>query len=388
MVLANHLDLLEDKRFTSVDNDLLDYPSILKWFLKQEDYLSDELVGISAGEIYHMRELCEQAFALFEEATDHMIRHDKMSYLGIPTYFQELIRFSWHNREQHPLLVGRFDVSGGIDGIPSKIIEFNADTCTMLPETLYWQPIQLAASDKMGSYNILDDRLIQRMDHLRHEYYDKPVVLGTSLGHPEDRANIEAILTSSIDADKYFSYYLDLEEVVFNEDGCYIEEQDGYIKVDILIKLFPWDWAYNEEPELARLLSQLIMENKLKVLNPAYTTIWQNKVFLNYITENFPNEIIAKSYNTRPSGNFNSLVVKSSHGRLGGEVSIIKNGEYPRVKFDIRSYQEYLSLPKDDEGYSYQLGMYYVDMAAAVNIRCSESNVINDDCEFISHFTL
>ena len=35
---------------------------------------------------------------------------------------------NWH-------LYGRFDLSGGLDGKPIKLIEFNADTATCIPET-------------------------------------------------------------------------------------------------------------------------------------------------------------------------------------------------------------------------------------------------------------
>lgn len=377
---------MEDKRFIELPSAVRsDVPRLADWFCEQEDYLTDEIVGIYTSEINDMKSVVFDALDLFTKATDHLIDNGNLGYLGIPKYFQRCIEHSWRNQERHPFLLGRIDFSGGINNMTTKIIEFNADTCTMIPETMYWQPYHLGLANKMMSFNRLKKSLSKKFTQLRHNYsQENPVVLGTSLGFAEDSENIKAILSDAISEDQYFKYYLDLEQVVFTEDGVFVEEEDGYIPVDILLKLFPWEWAYDSEPELAKILSDLILEDKITVLNPPYTAIWQNKKFLNYITEHFPNEVIAKSYDSAPDGI--DHVVKSSHGRLGEEV-MMANEAHQR-NFDIATYQEYLNLPKDDEGCSYQLSMYVTDEPCALNIRCQEGLIINDDCEFYAHYII
>lgn len=388
-MLENHSDHLEDNRFLDlppVDFGLI--PESFHWFCEQEDYLVDELIGFTQDEVKAIADVATRAQAIFERATDLILERNDLHKLEIPSFFHPAIYHSWKQRQdKQPFLYGRFDMSGGINNMPIKVIEYNADTCTMIPETLIWQPIHLAHAGKMMSYNKLERQLQSRLKALCSQYADTPVLLGTSLGHPEDKCNIKTILTSATSDTDYFRYYRNLEDVIFAEDGVYIEEEDGYIKVDILLKLFPWDWAYNEEPELAKTLQSLIIQDKVTILNPPYTTIWQNKMFLNYITQYFDNDIIAKSYEYIPRYSTSKIVAKSSHGRLGEEVSIIKqNNSNPKQHFTSKTYQEYLDLPRDDEGNFYQLGMFFTDQPAALNIRCSENPIINDDCEFYCHY--
>ena len=59
-------------------------------------------------------------------------------------------------------MYGRFDISGVINGKSPKLIEFNADTATVLPETAIIQKEQLAGARKLPKdqfNNIYDDLL-------------------------------------------------------------------------------------------------------------------------------------------------------------------------------------------------------------------------------------
>lgn len=363
-------------------------PPLLEWFGDQEDYFVDEIVGFTQDEIQALKDVSVEALDIFIKATEHIIQYDRLDQIGIPKVLHKVIKHTWAQRSgKHPFLYGRFDISGGVGELPSKVIEFNADTCTMVPETILWQPLQLHHAAKMRSFNLLQRHLTDSFAKIRQTYDDRPVLLGTSLGYEEDQANIKAILDQCVDDDTYFKYYRDLETVTFSDEGVFIEEDDGYIQVDILLKLFPWDWAADDEPGLAELLSDLILEGKVTVLSPPYTAIWQNKRFLNYITTYFPNNVIAKSYESRPPG-VDKYVAKSSHGRLGEEVSIVDGVPPKKFKHDVSTYQEFLNLPQDQEGNYYQLSVFVTDTPCALNIRCSEGQIINDDCEFYCHYVV
>ena len=392
MVAANHLDLLEDKRF--IDLPPVDYqrvPPLLKWFADQEDYLTDELVGITHEELKSVQKVANEAMNLFIQATDQMIRRKELQLLKIPEFLWPVIEYTWAKRHAgHPSLLGRWDIIGGVgDNRPPKVIEYNVDTCTMIPETLYWQPLHLEHEGSgLQDFNHLRYDLFTRLNSLgAYHKEDRPVILGTSLGHPEDQLNIKAILDVIGQSEDFFTYSEDLEKVYFAEEGAFIEVDGGHVQVDIMIKLFPWDWAYKEEPGLAELLSNLIMSDRLIVLSPPYTTIWQNKMFLNYITSYFPNNVIARSYDKMPpyGGDF---VLKSAFGRLGEEVTIVKSGTNSKPHHKVKTVQEYMPLPKDSDGYSYQIGMFYTDKPSALNIRGQKGMIINDDCEFYGHFLM
>lgn len=383
---------MEDNRF--IELPVVDYDKVtddFRWLADQEDYFTDELIGIYSSELDTLIDTTRVAFELYSQATSEIIKSNQLHLLDIPDYFHELIAYTWDHREgKHPFLFGRFDVNGGLNGQHAKVIEFNADTCTMVPETFFWHPIHLEHEGSgLKGFNHLHTDIYTKLSKIKNDLnVPNPVILGTSLGHPEDVSNVKAVINTLATHQDCFIHYEDLEHITFSEDGVFIDAGDGFIPVDIMVKLFPWDWAYKEEPELAKTLSDLIMQGKVTVISPPYTTIWQNKKFLNYITKHFPNDVIAKSYDHRPDPD-TTYVVKSSFGRLGEEVTIQSSKDiYKNIRHDKHSYQEYLKLPKDSDGYYYQLGMFYTDKPSALNIRGKEGKIIDDDCEFFCHFLM
>jgi glutathionylspermidine synthase len=128
------------------------------------------------------------------------------------------------------------------------------------------------------------------------------------------------------------------------------------------------------------------------VLNPAYTAVWQNKKFLAYITQNFPNNILAETYLLQES-RLGDFVKKPVYGRLGENITIEtaasarqeSNGDFGNQDM---IYQKYYPLNKDMENYFYQVGMFYTSRASAINLRAQKSQIITDDCEFMSHFII
>ncbi len=63
------------------------------------------------------------------EAAEHVIENNLFHDIGIPFNLVDIIKESWES-DVHWHLYGRFDLAGGIDGKPIKLLEFNADTPT------------------------------------------------------------------------------------------------------------------------------------------------------------------------------------------------------------------------------------------------------------------
>ena len=212
--------------------------------------------------------------------------------------------------------------------------------------------------------------------------------MASSFGYIEDLLNCKTVVEAAEIAG-FNCHYENLDKVVFSEEGIFYETNNDYQKVDVWYKLVPWDWMFNEEPELAKLMSH-IAENQLAiVLNPAYTTIWQNKLFLPYITQHMPNSIIAESY--MQSRFLTEYVEKPIYGRMGENIKIVgKEKSESRGDFgmQIKSYQKYYPLDKDEEKYYYQTGMFYTNKASALNFRAQNKPIITDDCEFMSHYII
>lgn len=393
MAVESRLDRLEDSRFKEIKRLKKKHvPHRLHWFLG-EDYFSEELLGIYRSEIEQLRRISDEAFYLFQRATDKIIAENKLGDLGIPLSFQKCIIHSWKNKIKHPFLYGRFDINGGLKSDYGRIIEFNADTCSTIPETLLWQPLQLAElKGNSQSFNTLSDDIKSTLSNLKGSLNKpNPTFLGTSFGYVEDVENVSCIIDIAYQAG-FKPFYSDLENVVFSDEGVFHQIGDEYEDIDVLFKMVPWDWMFNDEPELARTLSDLICNDKVVVLNPPYTAIWQNKKFLAYITNNFPNNVLAETYLQQES-HLGEYVKKPVYGRLGENIAVQTNTkarEESKGDFGNQDmiYQKFYPLNQDMEKYYYQLGVFYTTKASAINLRAQESQIITDDCEFMSHFII
>jgi glutathionylspermidine synthase len=382
---------LGDNRFREVKKlKKKNIPHYLHWFLK-EDYFSEELLGVYRHEIDNFKHTAKEAYLIFEKATEKIISERKLALLGIPDFFHECIYYSWANRKRHPFLYGRFDINGGFGENEEKVIEFNADTCSTLPETLYWQTLQFKQlKPGFSSFNDLESELVNRLVELRTQIpVENPVFLGASFGYEEDKMNVNSVLDLANKAG-FKPFYEDLENVVFSEEGIFYTLGNEYQMVDVWFKMIPWDWMFNEEPELAKIVSNLIVRDLVTVVNPAYSTIWQNKKFLAYITQHFPSNAIVKTFVNEPG--LENYVKKPVYGRIGENIQIKVLSNQIKTKGDYGNqdciYQEYHPLPIDMEGYYYQPGVFYIKDPVALNLRTQNQLVLTDDCEFMSHFVI
>lgn len=389
----NLSDLLEDNRFEEAKlPKKKKLPHQLHWFVEQ-DYFSNELLGVASSEVNKYQSIAEDAYQVFVAGTELVLEENRLLSFGIPIQYHKLFEYTWNRREDYPYLYGRFDVNGVLDGMPGKVIEFNADTCSTLPETLMFQKIHLdLMKTSYDSFNYLEESIGLMLSKLKGNLPSdyQPAFLGSSLGYEEDVQNVSAILDIA-SSQGFHPVYRDLPEVNFSEDGIFVETGDDYMPIDVFFKFFPWDWAINDEPGLMDVLSKIILDEKCIVLNPFFTSLWQNKKFLAFLSERFPiNDVIAKTYKDQP--NFGDYVSKPVLGRIGENVRIVKtNGQEFRTNGDYASqdvvYQEYIANPKDKEDYSYQAGVFMVGhKAVALNYRCAEKEIVNDDCEFMAHF--
>lgn len=396
MAVENHLDPLEDNRFVDVspiDKKNLHY---LLHHFHDDDYFSDELICFNQKEIEEYKEKTTRAIHIFEEVLDDLVRTRSLNKLvGIPQYFHDCIYYSWENKIKNPFLLGRFDFNGGFSLSEPRIIECNADTCSTIPETIHWQQAQFAqVTKKATQYNHLEDALYNSFTRIKSNINSKdPVIIGSTLGYPEDRLNTEVILNLAFRAG-IRTFQSDLEHVIFSDDeGIFLETgTDQYEQANVFFKLFPWDWLFNDEPELGEILSKIIKNELCTILNPAYTAVWQNKSFLAQITEKYPEDLLfCKTHMREDAFAGKNYVKKPIGGRLGENISIVKNnavaekskGDYGHQPY---VYQEYYPNPKDRENYSYQTGVFYTeDGPCAINVRPSESEITTDDCEFMSH---
>jgi len=100
----------------------------------ETSYISDEIVSITEQEAESYYNATNELYDMYCEAAQHVIDNNLFHELDIPFNLIEIIKDSWED-DVHWHLYGRFDLAGGLDGKPIKLIEFNADTPTALFET-------------------------------------------------------------------------------------------------------------------------------------------------------------------------------------------------------------------------------------------------------------
>lgn len=294
-------------------------------------YASAELVEISSKQADEYYEAVNQLYDMFVNAAQYVIDNDLFFELGIPYNLIDLIKQSWEN-DVHWHLYGRFDLAGGLDGKPIKLIEFNADTPTAVFETaiLQWAILKQNGLDEAAQFNDLFDGLVENFKRLMtldddtsefdELYAQNPYkILFTCIeGNSEDEATTRLIQACANRAgfNTRFAY---IHEISFDdENGIFVDGQN----YEFLFKLIPWEQIAVDEGELGLILQNIIKNQKAIILNPAYTLLFQSKGIMKILWDLYPNHPLLLHSSYEPLAN-KKQVKKPFLAREGANVSII-----------------------------------------------------------------
>lgn len=369
----------------------------LQWHTDVDNtpYIENEMVEITQKEADEYYRASNELYDMYVEAGQWAIEKDLFFDLDIPTSLVPMIKESWE-QDVHWHLYGRFDLAGGLDGRPIKLLEFNADTPTMLYETavVQWALLKFNGYDSSLQFNNIYETIgdnFKRMITLGEdidafaEVYEGWKILFSSI-----RGNIEEERTTKF-----------LEEIAksvgFETGFCYIDEvkfseEEGVFANDVnyefLFKLLPWENIAIDEPELA-LIMRKMMENKNTIfLNPAYTLMFQSKRFLKLLWDLFPGHPLLLETSFEPLKD-KKQVKKTAFGREGANIEILdashkiiasNDGIYANHK---SVYQEFYELNKAGEFY-YQPNVFYAYEACGLGFR-KGGLILDNYSKFVSH---
>ncbi|QKZ12024.1 glutathionylspermidine synthase family protein [Spirosoma sp. KUDC1026] len=367
-----------------------------EWMLGHDTlpYLTNEAVEVSPDEADAYAEAANDLFDMFVAAGQHVIDNNRFAELGIPENLVELIRLSWDD-DRNIHLYGRFDLAGGIDGSQIKLLEFNADTATCLPETAVVQYAHLKANrlDDSQQLNTLFETLTAQFEELLAVNPDlQPTLLLSAMrGFPEDDANVALLGEAAREAG--FEVEFDfVDNVEFSsEEGIFWQnpKNSQFEKMDFWFKLVPWESIAEDEPEMLNILTDLVRQRLVVILNPAYTLLFQSKYILKVLWELYPYHPLLLETDTKPLGG-KACVEKVIFGREGANVRILNEdgserlgvegeyGEYPKI------YQEYVQLEQDSEGNTYQAGVFFAGEACGLGFR-KGGPILDNGASFVGH---
>ena len=142
-------------------------------------------------------------------------------------------------------------------------------------------------------------------------------------------------------------------------------------------------------------LTQLILNEKLIVLNPAYCMLFQSKGLLKMLWELFPRHpLLLRTADSAREFRKQAYVEKVIFGREGENIQVVDEtgrsqarnhgdfGHFPKI------YQAYTQLPEDSDGDIYQAGVFYTGQASALSFRRRDGLIVDTDSEFIGHYLM
>jgi glutathionylspermidine synthase len=360
-------------------------------------YVSDEIVVISEDQANAFYEATNELYDMFAQAGEYVIENDLFHEINIPFNLIEVIKESWEN-EVHWHLYSRFDLAGGIDGKPIKLIEFNADTPTSLFETaiIQWAMLKANGLNEASQFNNLYDalkdnfkRIITLNDDLEkfEEYYSGLgwKILFSSISSSSEDINTTKLLQHIASEAGFNTDFEFIENVQFSDDGIFKDDE----LFEFWFKLIPWENIAIEESELALILTEIIKEKKAIIFNPAYTLMFQSKGFMKILWDLYPNHPLLLETSFEPLVG-KKQVEKRCFGREGANTKIINSdgsidqetlGDYEGHK---AIYQEFVEFPKDLNGNYYQAGVFFAYEACALGFRRG-GKILNNMSKFVGH---
>jgi glutathionylspermidine synthase len=357
-------------------------------------YITGDVVQITEQEAECYATAANELYEMYIEAAQYVIDNNLFSQLAIPANMIEQIKYTWES-DRHLHLYGRFDFSGGTDGQPIKLIEFNSDTATCIPETavVQWAHLKANQLDDSLQFNSLYELLKENFARLRelNEDLAPTLLISTIKGFPEDDTNVE-VLGEAAKEVGFEVDYCHIENVHFSaEEGIFVRNDfDEYFRFNFWFKLVPWEYIAYDEPELMALLNQIVMNHKAIVINPAYNLLFQSKGILKVLWDLYPAHPLLLETSDKPLKNKEYCVEKVLLGREGANVRILdknaqimleKEGEYggyPKI------YQEYVEFLRDYQGNCYQAGVFFAYEAAALGFRRG-GRIIDNTAQFTGH---
>lgn len=369
------------------------------WHTDEDEtsYIANEVVQITPEEAEAYYEACNELYDMFCEAGDYVVENNLFHEINIPFNLVDVIKESWEN-DVHWHLYSRFDLAGGIDGKPIKLIEFNADTPTSLFETaiIQWALLKANHLDEASQFNSVYEALKDNfkriitldtdIDKFEEHYQNLGwKILFSSIASSAEDENTTKLLQHIATEAGFNTDFEYIDKVEFSDDGIFAKEQS----FEFWFKLIPWEDIAIDESELALLLTEIIENRKAIIFNPAYTLMFQSKGFMKILWDLYPNHPLLLETSFEPLEG-KKQVEKRCFGREGANTKIINEdgtideetkGDYEGHK---PIYQEYVELPKDSEGNSYQAGVFFAYEACGLGFRRG-SKILDNMSKFVGH---
>ena len=369
------------------------------WYASVQDksYVADELVVVSEQEGDAYYQAANELYDMYVKAGQQVIDQKLYPLLDIPQSLVDMIELSWEDESPFHLL-GRFDLAGGLDGLPIKLIEFNADTPSLIFETalIQWLILKHNKLPEENQFNNLYEAIKESFGRLRklHPVFGEtngriPQALFSCVEDAgEEDENTVRLIEEIAYEEGFITGFEYVQKVFFGaEEGILDKEGNAF---DYWFKLLPYEYICVYEPELAGLLTEILRGKRCIVLNPPYTLLFQSKAIMKVLWDLFPNHPLLLETDTKYLTG-KKCVEKPTFSREGANIRVfdaernvtdVREGDYAMYG---KIYQAWADLPKDSEGRFYQAGVFFSYEACGLGFR-REKGIIHNQSQFAGHY--
>ena len=359
-------------------------------------YVADEIVQVTEAEVEAYYAAANTLYAMLIEAGQYVIDNELFPELDIPFNLISQIKRSWN--EDHRHLYGRFDFAGGVDGLPIKLIEFNADTPTSLFETaiVQWALLKANGMDEAAQFNSVYESIRNNFRRLLtgeidpanfDQYYNFQNILFSSVREQaEDERTVRFLQHLATEAG-FQTDFCYMDEVGFLENAGIFNPRNT--RFDYWFKLYPWEDIALQTDGITSILDEIGRNTDTVVLNPAYTLLFQSKGMMKILCDLFPDSPYLLETRTTPLQG-KAYVAKKMFGREGANTTIYDatgtitqavSGSYDRYR---TVYQAFADYPKDVQGRSYQAGVFFAWEACGLGFRRGGA-ILDNLSKFVAH---
>lgn len=343
------------------------------------EFTSDEVDIIEAATT-ELHRLCLAA-------SDHIVEHPElMDRFGIPAAWRGYVTESWRRRD--PCLYGRFDLAFDPANqrlSQPKMLEYNADTPTTLLESAvvqwFWLEETLPGADQ---FNSIHDRLIARWREFASRMpAGARLHLSSPPGSEEERQTVSYLADVARQAGLPTSH-LPLDQVGWRAAGRRFVGLDNE-PIRFWFKLYPWEWMITDA------FGPHLLEDAVRVIEPAWKMLLSNKAILPLLWELFPGHPNLLPASFEPGCVGDRWVAKPVLAREGANLTLWRPGAEPITTGGTYAdapvvFQEAVELPCFAGHYAV-IGSWVVgDEAAGMILREDERPIIVDDSRVVPHF--
>jgi len=296
-----------------------------------------------------------------------------MDLFEIPPALHEVVRRSWEARQ--PDLIGRFDLL--YDGKePAKLLEYNADTPTLLLESALAQAqwrtdrqaqgivLEDGAVDRMEAYsqfNTLDQALVDAWPTFIARSAKAAgvddgglhILVASQRASLEERCNAD-YLAETCKRAGVSAASVELSDLHVDESGRVWHLDPDFEtrrEVNALWKLYPYEWLAREE--LGHALEQAYSPTGQKLIwaEPPWKLVLANKSVLALLWEMFPGHpnLLPAFFTTK-----DAQMYQDTHQPVGEEWGWVSKPKFGRegigvrYSFDSFSFSEFDQMVRDD----------------------------------------